>query len=710
MGAGLPGIADYTRAAGVAGVPGMMTYILSMLESSAGEARYPIVLQHYDSATGELRLLGRPAWLPAEVDGTIDQIIRDFLDNRRNNPGDATALGRIGEQLFQYVRETEPGGMWFHQCDTAAATGNETPMRTYLDIKPPRLQRLPWELMVDAADDYMGVFWRDGHRPMRGDPIMQRTIPPGAMSPGTVPPGTLSGVTLPRAIPATAPGLPIRVLVAICKADEAHEAQTEVDAIHEALGSHPGVWHVEVLWKTSRTGLIEMLRQFRPQVLHLIGETFGTDDPAFQIHGQAGEPEELRVDSLRLSLLGMGRHRPLLIMLNGCRTAQMASPDQFHRLGSRAVVTNQADVHSTSAVRFARAFYAHLADSGNLAEAMWQARRVLRQEQVDGLDLNFYDCAMPTLTVYGEPHDIIAVDLRDLDAKAEGITLKPRYSRVRHVVDRVSHRENLWRNIYSERGNHLLLVTGQHGAGKTQLLKSCLLTCKLRGSPAVLLDMERVPSKISQGRERPRIREVLLYICQELLADPYLSASTRDDLFALQEGVQDVDPDTLAEREATNAFQRHCSRLLRILAGDESGQPIIIALDHVEKIYEQDLREPISEFLLRPMLERRFGRVYMIIATTQESGESLLGSDPDDDEWREGIERIRVDLFIKENWSMLGHEYGARRGWAPGGQERWIRWIDFYERELDADLWKPGRLPWVADAIQDALRKGGVTS
>src|ERR1017187_9898637 len=348
----------------------MSTMIIKIDEPVVGGG-YRITLRDFDPLSrefgSEINIEDEIQYpLPALGEATEDAatLISGVLQDRRRPP---EALRDIGRYLHDLLKANEVGRKWFSLCEESDCIGNEVRMRTYIDIQPEMLQRLPWELIPykighgENPDD--AAFKSRGHRVMRGRPEQQGVVP--ALTPAP---------------------LPIRVLVVVCDKSQELRAEDEVDAIYAGLCRQPGVWQVEVLREPNWDALADTLRVFPPQILHLIAHAGNTKPSTFKVRRPApaagadrdywdltvGDIEELLVDQESL---------PLLFVLNACHTAAMVPAERFRRLGTKGVIVTQAEINSAEAVCFTQAFYRHLADKGSLENAMWHARVEMRRRR-----------------------------------------------------------------------------------------------------------------------------------------------------------------------------------------------------------------------------------------------------------------------------------------------------------------------------------------
>jgi tetratricopeptide (TPR) repeat protein len=271
-----------------------------------------------------------------------------------------------------------------------ASSGDAEPVGLRLIVDDAKAARIPWELLVDPTT---GTPFATRHRLVRGF-----STSTGAR-PLTVPP-------------------PLRVLLADSSPTGVPrlEAQLEVSDIRtaiEAMTSN-GRIVVEILPNASEVSLLNALRERsagsvtrKPvHVFHWIGH--GGIDPttgnaALLFEDEHGRPDT--VDGQRLSTILSGSD-VRLVFLNACYSAapsaEVARAESSIEVtagvaeallvsGIPGVIGMQATVGDDRARRFARDFYASLADGARIDEAVLDARKLVR----DGADGIAADIGIP---------------------------------------------------------------------------------------------------------------------------------------------------------------------------------------------------------------------------------------------------------------------------------------------------------------------------
>jgi CHAT domain len=656
----------------------MEIIIIRISEPVDGETGYPMCLEEYHPGSGQSTVVtGTECLLPDALRTRASEIFNEL----RGGGGNSSIRQRIGKELYRYLAETAAGQEWikrWRECEY----GSDVRLRAYLDIKPEFLQRLPWELMMDENED--APFLSADHRPMRGDP------------------------NLVRGEAAASDVLPIRVLVIVCDIDqddvrpqdrERLAPQAELDAIHAALRQQPGMWQVEVLRQPAPEAISEALQAIKPQILHIIGETYGSDDLALRLSRDQHEAEYFKIRDLERIIRNRLDYpdRPRIFVLNACRTAEMTSTERFRRLGTRAIVTNQAVVYGEPAIVFSQEFYHKLAETGQIDEAMRRTRGRLSAELRD-----YYDWGIPVLTVYGDPATVIRGDWEAIAAKARGLISSDDYDMVDLLVDRLDPSRKVWRRTDGLRRKHLALITGQKKSGKSQLLRSCMLTWKLRGHPAILIDPEKNMSELEGGRIHPGTRELLLHICDLLMIEFASSEVVVAALRTLKAEAEKANYKLAGNSDAIHPHQPLCGTLIKILKEATIDRPLMLAFDRVDEIWRKDLKGQIKDSLFDPITRGRAGDTYVVIAIAdgdlngEFNEEGILGWSPRTSPWSNLVDEVQLASFSPHDAGPLGHEYGARKGWVGltrHGTQVMPQWL---QRIQDSDM---AKFPWLPSEL-----------
>jgi hypothetical protein len=598
-----------------------------------------------EHAVGEVRLP-----LPGVEEGQPERDTLIDVQQVMLAAGDADLTpDQVGRYLWRLLAETEVG-RWWERAEEAAVDGE---VRTVLDVRPGDLRQLPWELLTRELD---------GWRPF------QSHAKPWSRAAG---PGEDADDLL----------VPVRMLVVVGDPqDQDLQVDDELDAIVGALRDVPGRWHVDVLVKPSFSVLREVLEDLRPHVLHVIAHGSVAAGAAILVIPENDQTvwELTTADVANL----LPSPPPRLAVLNACRTAGAAGAGNgqaaawtftqaFLRRGCGAVVTMQGNIPSAAAVPFSAAFYREVAAGACLDAAAARGRAAAYGARKGDKDDRSW--AMPSLHLRARCDRVLPVALAVNPDLVEQSPYRDAYEPVGAHVDRTRERWQLLRSLEPDGGRprpRLLLVAGPEKVGKSAVVKSALLTCHLRGRQVAYVDLRRCKGEpwlpvlrhvrdqlglwLPRAAAEPvrRFDHELAFLTERRIPDEYAPDSARaDDGAAFQRGSGDSD----WIRRIFLAFRT----MLKATAAD---QALLLALDHLNKVYQPDLDELIVPELLAP------------IARGEDAGNvfAVLVGDPG---WLEGLrvadpslnlpEPIPVPMFSLSEIRRLGREYIARRNKLP---------------------------------------------
>ena len=269
--------------------------------------------------------------------------IRAFLLEHDGASGDFFV---VGAYLHALLTPGEVGALWASLADREEGAG------VLLDIRDPRLRRLPWELM------------RDGEKMLAADlprPLVRVTPSfPGAGEP-------------------EANYLPLRVLVVIGGNDAAAEQQ--IAGIHDAVVRVSGMVDLEIVRHPSRRDALRAHEVLRPHIVHFIGHGAVADDRGGFLVMHGPEADELWSWPTAEILSEFADWQPRLAILDVCRTVSVADQDAawqagdaFNRLGVPAVVAMEADIPGDAAGAFTGELYRALVAGEPLDVAVARGR------------------------------------------------------------------------------------------------------------------------------------------------------------------------------------------------------------------------------------------------------------------------------------------------------------------------------------------------
>jgi hypothetical protein len=650
----------------------MRTILIRINDRTPGDSLgFPIELYEHESETGILSRLA-DASLPED----LVRSVAGFTGAPAQN-GELRENRRFLRELLEGIPARARLAAYLGaDCMAAAGTGqDDVHLRTYLDIQPPELRAVPWEMIV--ADEAASAC--DGHRIVRGCP--ERTARQERKgSSGS----DRSGLAAPedsRTNGAVAAQLPLRVLVVACR----NRSEDEIDAVYAGLGRRHGLWQIEVLRQPSQDILTAKIKVFAPHVVHLIGA-------AFDGSTQSVELRRSRSQSWQFAIEGMAAHGPdsppppQLLVIDAEGALRVTLPERLRRRGTRAVLAIEPAVGAVRTAWRTRQLYERLAATGSIEEAAWGVREAIRAECGDQAWRT-----MPVLTVYGSPDNVLRPDLRILSQYAAELKrFRPRYDRTDQMADRIYEHMKVWGQQAGHPDSKVIFVAGEHGIGKSELIRSCMLTWELRGSRAILVDMRDDPRLDNFG-----IREALLHFCDKLMdrmddlgLTPQVIEQVTGEIVALQDRLRPVgsNPDDAQFRDLCD--------ILDLMA---DGRPLLLLLDHLYWKHSNAFHQ-IKDKLLAPISRvegtRRLDHVYAIVAAGTEA------FDPDSPEWPSAsrildgsVTRIDLQRFRSEDRRPIGREVGARKGWTGAGWRTLVKVV----LEAQPNDWSPALLTKAVD-------------
>jgi hypothetical protein len=638
----------------------MRTLLIEIHARPEGTLDFPITLTEYF-----------PDNLSSELGGGNVRCAEDWIawaeGELANARRDDAVLGTIGEQLYELIAQTEAGRMWIAELTQARARGNVVHFRTYFDIQATELVKMPWEVMLPGRRR-RPIFVTDHSRVVRGRPDTQD--PPQYYD----------------------PELPVRLLAIVCDSSDGYHGDDELDAIYRGLSAKPGIWQIEVLREPAQEELASKVKDFRPHVLHIIGATTATSVPEFRIRQPDGESWNFSIND-DLDAYWFGIKPPQLLVLNGCHTAK-AAMQEVRDIGFNAVISSQLEVYSKPAVKLTAFFYEELAKTGSVEEAVWGARgRMWSAEQ--RARVKHYDWGRPVLTVFGSPDNILRPDLTELTKWVDVLRRSGPYGYAGQFVNRTEEHRQVWGSSSDHPDRRLVLVSGAEGIGKSQLIRSCMLTWELRGSQVLLADLKRDHPHTGTRGKLPSAAG-LLGLCKDIevyLARP--GSDNNDDAGrAIAEAVELLqrDPSSHISGDPYDGALSKIKEGLRLIAGEKR---LLLALDHIERIESSGIDKLISRLLWPIAFEGMkdhagLGQIYAIVGTTPEVAAMIKNALAEDGEfWGGSVGFVHLGGFRHDQWYPLGREFGARRGWEYDG--KWRKTHENFSVEYP-ETWGPERL------------------
>jgi hypothetical protein len=329
-------------AIGPGGTPGM--FRVEVVASPAGEA----------SAAVELdadALLARRGLLQEAVLASAGSSCRAL-------PGTEQPVREVGQVLFAALLGAgEVGGRY--RAAAAVAAERAERLRVVLRIDTLALAGLPWEAMYDQA---MGAYV------CRQDQLVRHVPVASVPAPLCVRP-------------------PLRILGVVSSPRElrALDVEKEQDQLARALGRPVSQGMAELHWAPTATwaDLQDLLLDGEWHVLHFVGHggfDLDRDEGVLALVGEDGRTDPVAAHRL-VDLLRQAHPMPRLVVLNSCSGAAVGVCDLFSstaaalvRGGVSAVASMQYKISDPAAVAFARGFYAAIARSRGVDDAVSSGR------------------------------------------------------------------------------------------------------------------------------------------------------------------------------------------------------------------------------------------------------------------------------------------------------------------------------------------------
>jgi hypothetical protein len=520
----------------------------------------------------------------------------------------------IGLRLYEGLFGRAPYDPW-EQLEHEAR--RKFPLRVRIDIEPPELSALPWELMRNKQS----ALW------LNGKVLLRRGRP--ALTPEGADRNNSLG--------------PLRALIVVCNPRDPHLlADQELAKIGAALTSLPGRIHTEVLDGPSLLKLTAELAHVRPHILHFIGHGMRpvTRDPG-GLHFNARQPgggHDDRQERPMTAAWTLGpdemrrlydRWTPRLVVLNACHQAH--APGQFTSLidvclqeGSAAVVAMQGDIESPAAAEFSHVLYEDLAKAETIDAALAEIRRRLQMQEPDSPAW-----ALPVLQCgVSDPREVIQMKFGHEEPELTRLNESGIFEDLSMFLGRARERRTgWWGQREAAQPERLLAITSaQPDSGKTWLAKWCLLTCMLRGEDVTYANLSEYAG---EGRRDDPVALDWLAVLRALRAactDRRQPDPMREQEFATFNRVVNrgrvggklwtrrlptsdtddggpflVDSDRHAEERKGEIFGAFLSTLRA--RAQVRRRPHLLAIDNAHKIIEADFRNVLLPQLLVPVQE-----------------------------------------------------------------------------------------------------------
>lgn len=451
-------------------IPPTITLEIGLPDKTSGE--YPLRLLFHGAGGLEEKASAKIAGAKLERGNLDPDPVKTILET----DDDSADFEKIGENFYELLHQGDVGTVW----DDYKA--NHPRLRVQLDIKPPLVASLPWELICSDLDRLA----------VNPEQTLIRAYQP-ARAPEKMRPDSW----------------PIRVLIVVGAKDDDQDVLPleEIRWIESQINKYDRqdpenhlvhrVIDIEILKRPSLEELQEVFKTgFKPHVFHFIGHGgINSKDKAYLVINHLNpqteqyEPIYWTVDDILNDIRGW-RWTPRFVFINSCRSESKHQDyeenkkqawsigDIFRRLSVPAVLTMQADINGRVAGVFAGSLYKSLAELAPLDTALGHARSSAKTA-AGGFDKR--EWALPVLTVAMPPEEILP-----LKPKAERINeIKDctAFKEIEVFSDRREERRRLIRGFYplppEIENRDLIVVKGGKETGKSWLAKWCMEACAL---------------------------------------------------------------------------------------------------------------------------------------------------------------------------------------------------------------------------------------
>ena len=561
------------------------------------------------------------------------------------------------------------GALW-RERRNAANRG----LTTYLRIDDRELVLRPWEILFDA--EASKFLCEDEQHPV----VHTRQDPAWKVTHSSL--------------------CPLRVLVVVgCReSDNNINWASELLGIRRASSCFSLRLDLVVLEQPHRNEVYDTLREFLPHVFHFVGHGGMHGGEAYlQLEHADGSDRwtlaEINTDFTALA----ARNRPLqLAFLNACEAgadgglADVASG--FLGCGCGAVVSMRGNVPGSVASEFSRTFYRFLAHNGPGRLDLAYSQALAAGHRIS--DRGWY---WPRIELQQRPEEILRradPSVPALETFRDDVREYPDVRRIKTFVGRRKQKAE----FYSSRSGHfggaagrskLITIDGNDRVGKSWLLRACLYLAALRGSRVFYWDFDS--SRPAPGQETYMIDHVLKVLrhgrANDLLSQP------------LPEEINGVRPfaeyDKLRNATSSNPldggedpWQRMVDELGRALKTISNDAPLVVALDHVDKINRDEWNTYLYPRLVAPIESGNVGSVVLVTTTLPPGYEN-----PD-------VEPKRVELFERSECEQVVRDFVlhlCEDGNTPGDHES-------VETTVKLVVLLHGHKPFGPDAFEDARR------
>lgn len=669
----------------------MDTAILRIEAPPPGGGRYAVTLTNLS----DNKILGTcdfardlvPAGAPAAF--AADQIRTTFSTAATDNAD----LPKIGAQLYALVGQDKIGVELDH---------NGTARRVLLDIQPPELRGLPWELMTRSSVQLLCVENRPIARGSLKTTVGEETQWPLRVL--IVDGGEPAGEDIVQAG---------QEIADIIKVVSTSDYEADIDLL--------------VLRRPTRAQILETFddpvndpqkphQGFQPHIFHFIGHgTTAGAQSYLQLFDAAGLTSA-RWTASDIPTDFSTRSKPRLVILNACDTADAAADaaaeaaaaaageprsltEAFGSVGDiYAVIGMQAKVTGPNARLFSSSLYQALAANKPLDQAVvWARRKVFLAVENPTQRIEW---AAPTLELSADPEKIIIVG-RGItgDVRSQVRDIEDFLS-VRTMVDRREIRWGAWQGVSSE-ALKVVVVRGEREVGKTAFVHMLMQRCALRRHQLRYLDLRDASRRMDALGVLRRICEGDGTTADELSLHGPLPAAA----FAkFSETVQQVLGTPLAQAAGlTSVMDVDVRRIFQAFqAGLEQAietPPLVIVLDQFEFVDDEQFRSFLIPHLITWCANRPDRKLLLVLLLRKEEydrfGMFKISS---------RFKLVDIDGFARDQWEDLAWEYVWRNLTPPPaspGVDPVQELREQIRRGPKTDKWQPGILTTLKKVAQD---------
>jgi hypothetical protein len=533
--------------------------------------------------------------------------------------------------------------------------------RTYLDVRDPVLAGLPWERMVRLVGPAVRYMFAIPGYPMSR---MGRVLHFVTSTPAD-----------------EEPIWPLKILIVVGSEpnDPAVRAEEEVIAIKRALRRDVGrMLIVEVSKRPAKDPFFDLLKDFRPHVLHFVGhgryDAVGKDSLLEFRPEKATDNWSWRAKDIPTDL---APYCPRFVFLNACHSSEpttramaVALSDAMLAAGARAVLGMRAPINGAAAALLAEEFYVRLAHGEPLDDCLVHARRRVTND--NNFPLDEPEWSTPCLE-FGWFEEAVLPLCPAGRAKAEQILSDHDHLGELHaIVDRSDQRQDLLYTIAPalrpKTPTNVFLITGAEKAGKSVLARWSLerfgvVGCKLhyvhfpdQGSTN-FVDFLRAIRDGSQGGDRSGCGPA----CPSLPPAAFHEFNRRLNFFLRGENPKDVGGNSSDDRLPWRALDEGVItqivtdfRLaLTAAAGADS---LVVVLDNVDVVRNQ-FSAYVIPFLVRPLAKAADPRVRLVFVLSEKREAEHGLNDPS-----LPLRRVPLKNFDKDEFRSLMREYLRLRG------------------------------------------------